>query len=349
MKVISKKIKSKVDFSKYFNQMLGLEDIPGEFISYKYEQIMRSCEDFVKIWEMILGTDIFKVYIQKKFQKGFLQIEEFIKNSNEELKKIKVFPKKSAPEKNIKEINETLLKLSQKYDEKELNAAYKEIKKSKTLEHLFVTYEKLKSLLKSANNDNPTLYINDKNYNVDFIIESAEDTQILSFSNIEFKSAFNFCPEKFIPLLTSTVMPGFRITYLEGENAYNQYISPDIDVESFCASFVEKIADLKKHIKGCRNAFSAIEKSIKLLEKNFPNYYKKFVTTKNPSVIFEDFLTDVADKNKNNLSISTELSKIIKEIKVLLQKTKSLNKDTEQLINFADSIIEKLNTSEESN
>jgi len=343
----SHKIKSKIDFTKYFNQMLGLEDVPGEFISQKYEDLVKICQDFIKIWKIVADSDLVNKKIKSEFQVAFAQIHGFIESANIELKSFIIEEETQQKTAEFKSsLEEKLFEMAGKYDNKKLNIAYKELKKSKLVEHILVTYERLKSILAEQKKrvgsiigclDDP------QNLQNTFITETDLDTKFLSFSNLDFKFMYSCFPD-FETDIDKLFLLALRISYMRGIDTYKIYISPDIDVEKFCETFLGKIDELKKTIHGCDAAFSAIKKSIKLLKNNFEEYYKKFVTSKNPGVIFEGFLADVAEQNKNNGKISRELGKIVKEIKNLLMKNKNVSKDAEKLWTFADSIIDKLNT-----
>ncbi len=88
---------------------------------------------------------------------------------------------------------------------------------------------------------------------------------------------------------------------------------PDIDIARFSELLVKCISFAKKEIPNCDDAFERIEKAVTLLQDNFGGYYRDFLKTENPSVIFTTFIEDVSKKQKkNNLRIIFQFKTIIK-------------------------------------
>ena len=81
----------------------------------------------------------------------------------------------------------------------------------------------------------------------------------------------------------------FNTTY----DIYQIITSPDIDISEFSDIIVDSIKQARKMIPRANKAFKKIEESVELLKDNFQNYYKDFITTKNPTIIIENFILDV--------------------------------------------------------
>ena len=57
---------------------------------------------------------------------------------------------------------------------------------------------------------------------------------------------------------------------------YEEYGKPDINMDNFVSAIEMAIKDLKKRIPRCEQAFKIIEDSSKMLETNYPTYYKEY-------------------------------------------------------------------------
>ena len=86
----------------------------------------------------------------------------------------------------------------------------------------------------------------------------------------------------------------------------------DVDIKGFSKILVDCISKAEKQIPGCKDAFRKIKSAVGLLEGNFDNYYKDFIKTENPGIIFQNFIEDVSQDQKNtNLKLISQFRKII--------------------------------------
>lgn len=121
-------------------------------------------------------------------------------------------------------------------------------------------------------------------------------------------------------------------------DVYQIITSPDIDISKFSDLIVESIKQAKKMIPRANKAFRKIEESVELLKDNFQNYYKDFVTTKNPTIIIENFILDVSKENSGDVDL--ELARQFKKIVMFYQK-KSQGKIKDPKVNKLFEMLNK--------
>lgn len=110
--------------------------------------------------------------------------------------------------------------------------------------------------------------------------------------------------------------------FVLGNELAEKMQKPDIDIKKFCNTVITILTAAEKEpgLRDCREAFDTIKESMDLLEKNFSEYYKRFINTdKNSTSIFVSFIKDVSEKNKDA------------KIRVVRQFTKILNHYVEQM------------------
>ena len=111
------------------------------------------------------------------------------------------------------------------------------------------------------------------------------------------------------------ILMWFHLLYKTVRNVYEIVTSPDIDVAQFVEVVVNGISKLESHpeLHRCKNAFRVLRESIGMFENNFSSYYKDFVKSKNPSIIIESFIIDVASQpdHVDNARLVRELRKIV--------------------------------------
>ena len=97
---------------------------------------------------------------------------------------------------------------------------------------------------------------------------------------------------------------------------------PDIDPDDFIKIVKVSIEKLKKQIPRCGKAFKKIEESISMLKDNFTNYYKDYITSNNPSIIIESFISDVSKESGNDIELAREFRSIINYYKKMVKQQK---------------------------
>ncbi len=126
----------------------------------------------------------------------------------------------------------------------------------------------------------------------------------------------------------------FKTTY----DIYEIVTSPDIDISKFSDIIIQSIQQAKKMIPRANRAFRKIEDSVELLKNNFQGYYKDFISTKNPTIILENFILDCSKENGDDVDI--ELARQFKKIVMFYQK-KSQGKIKDPRVNQLFDMLNK--------
>lgn len=343
-----KKNKDAAEFTKYFNQLIGLEDVPSDQIVYKFDGMMYECNTFIGVWKIFINDKMVSQIIKHDFPGVISDIEEFVKASEKTLAEL-TLPEKGASETKIfsGSLQDDLLRMTGKYDNKALNTAYRALKKSKLVESIIVTYERLTSALtehktQSGADKHCLDFSKAESCSSDFIKNKDLDAKYLGFSGLDFQHLYERYPEQ-EKYLDKLVLLCLQLSHEKGSKIYEYYMTPDINIDNFATSFLERIKDLKKIVKDCDEAFALISKSVTLLQTNFPKYYESFMNSKQqPGIIFESFLVDVAASAGNSLSIKSQIAKIITQVKNKMMQEGKLTKEAVSLAGYAETLLGSL-------
>ena len=76
---------------------------------------------------------------------------------------------------------------------------------------------------------------------------------------------------------------------------YKSLNIPEFEVSSIKEMVKQAIAEFKKQLRGCDEAFKQLLKSLDTFTDNFEQYYEQFqLNGKEPSILFVNFIDDVA-------------------------------------------------------
>jgi len=127
-----------------------------------------------------------------------------------------------------------------------------------------------------------------------------DDLVIFEFCKINFKHLFshilseNIPDKKELSDAKTYILLTFNMLYITTQDIYNIVSSPDVDIDKLSELIVQAIGAAKKQIPRCDKAFRLIENSVDLLKNGMSGYYKDFVASGNPTVIFENFINDLS-------------------------------------------------------
>lgn len=341
-KVVKKKIGDDT-ILHLFNQMTGTEDADPILIERKYDNMKFHLGKIVGAWSIFCQSGFAKD-MERELDKGLKDIQIFVDESQKLLdKELRIETNKIKTVFDNPLIDE-LYELGSKYNPKELNEAYRELKTSKLLQQIIITLDNIKTLLeddKTRFNRHFTCLDIPNALDNTFIVKTELDTKILGFSCLDFQFLYKVY-ENLVPQFDKLILFALRVTYVNALEVYKIFVSPDIDIEKFVKAFGEKMEGIKKVIPGCDKAFKTLNKSLNLLRENFDVYYKKFMTTNNPSIIFESFLADVQEKNKNDISVMVQFKKIVAYIRKNLPPNMRQNPTVEKLWSISEKLFEKV-------
>lgn len=135
-----------------------------------------------------------------------------------------------------------------------------------------------------------------------------EDFFLFDFAKINFKHLFTHILEENFPEpdelsgCKQYILVMCNMLYITTQDIYTIVTTPDVDIEKLSELIIKAISAAKKQVPRCDKAFRLIENSVDMLKSGMGTYYKDFVASGNPAVIFENFINDIS----NELHIDTQ-------------------------------------------
>lgn len=158
---------------------------------------------------------------------------------------------------------------------------------------------------------------------------------IFDFCKVNFKHIFghvlaeNIPDKKDLSDAKTYILLTFNMLYITTQDIYNIISSPDVDIDKLSELIIQAIGAAKKQIPRCDKAFRLIENSVDLLKNGMSGYYKDFVASGNPTVIFENFINDLSGDLHIDTQTMSQFKRIIfhfrKRAESLPQKNKNLD------------------------
>jgi hypothetical protein len=146
--------------------------------------------------------------------------------------------------------------------------------------------------------------------NSSFITKSDGDFLILfNFTTLDFKQMYY--SNHMTPEINKYILFVLHLIYKKCLEMVKEITSPDIDVDKFSELLVKNIDEIRTHIPRCDKAFDKIKSSVGMLKDNFGEYYKDFISSQNPGIIVENFVSDVAKGSKTDPETTRQFRSII--------------------------------------
>jgi hypothetical protein len=101
--------------------------------------------------------------------------------------------------------------------------------------------------------------------------------------------------------------------YTFSRELYAEISSPDVNIDEFAQIIIDNLGKISRipALSRCQDAFKKIRESIDMLKENFSGYYREFVTTKDSTVILQNFIIDVGSKTSTSPSLTKQFQTII--------------------------------------
>ncbi len=128
-----------------------------------------------------------------------------------------------------------------------------------------------------------------------------EELFLFEFSKINFKHLFthileeNFIEKEELADAKTYILIMCNMFYITTSDIYSIVTSPDVDIDKLSDLIITAITTAKKQVPRCDKAFRLIENSVDMLKNGMSSYYKDFVATGNPAIIFENFINDISN------------------------------------------------------
>ena len=171
------------------------------------------------------------------------------------------------------------------------------------------------------------------------------ELQIFPFSEVNFKLLFDVYLEELSKNKEENeeelrqskiyVLSMLNILLISTQDIYKLITTPDVDIDKISEVIINAINSAETAIPGCAKAFKMISKSFDMLKTNMTDYYKDFISTKDPTIIFQNFILDVSKGPAINTRLLFQFRKIINFYR---QQSSSRPKDPK-----LEAIFEKVN------
>lgn len=181
-------------------------------------------------------------------------------------------------------------------------------------------------------------YIDNNDNLSDTFIKSSKTHELIIFPFCSFDIKMVYTHAKVDESVSKYILIFLNMLYKTTYEIYEIITSPDIDISKFSDIIIQSIQQAKKMIPRAGRAFKKIEESVELLKNNFQNYYKDFISTKNPSIILENFILDCSKENSSDVDL--DLARQFKRIVMFYQK-KSQGKIKDPRINQLFEMLNK--------
>jgi hypothetical protein len=303
--IIPKKQKEDIkEINEMFEQITGSADADLEVIAPKIADVKNSLKTYCKALQ-ILETQMRKASIDDK-------------DINTDLKEIKdhytvickahhLFIKDENGVMTDKFVGDDTQNSYFSMTKPEVNELYKTLKND---QHV-VSCVKSSGYLKKRY----AKHLMDKDNISDSFVKNEPGVSLYPFPFSKFDIKQLWIQEKVSSLEKKLIITVLHKVLISGIKIYNVITSPDIDIKKYSGVLVDSIKGLKKQIPGCEAAFKLISNSVGMLENNFDNYYKDSIVAGNPGMIMENFVLDIAKKQKAGTNTVLQFSRIISELR----------------------------------
>jgi len=148
------------------------------------------------------------------------------------------------------------------------------------------------------------------------------------------------------------VLMFLHMMYNRTYEIYKIITSPDVDVDKFVEIVAKSIDEIKTKIPRCNEAFDKIKNATHLLKDNFGDYYKDFVESENPTIIMENFISDVAQSAEGSPQLIMQFKRIISFYRKNAEQHMQSNPQLKQvfsMVNSQMSVLENMGRDKKKN
>lgn len=328
-RVVVKQKTSSPELTDMFNQMVGTSMPDPSIIAPKYETLISCLETItVKIRQMFTCAQYLPAGIMDEFGDSIRELIEFCNQGESEIASVKIARKDSLLGNDLTLLNqdpslimEFITSLHKGYNPEELAEAYKSAKDLPLTNAIIIAVRDIRKIVEEYKSQTKSEHhcLELRSKLSDMFIKKHDDAHLplmpsitaLDFKQVWMHEAADYNVKK-------RFIYGLYIILSSGSEIVELIMSPDIDIDKFSEVLIENISKLKKQIPRCEKAFSRIAESVSMLKTNFSEYYKDFVTAKNPSIIVENFILDVAQNDSTDIDTMVQFRTIINYYKKLL-------------------------------
>ena len=303
-KITSKVVKSTIyneDVLGMFSNIIGGDgSVNFEIALPKYEKMKLHCDRFIKLLSAFASTRVMSMYeVQQS------SLDAYTNKLREEFDAVYTAP-------DVEPYRTSLTSMIENVPDdikQAFSIAFDNAKKCDLTKTIIVTCQNL--IIKKRFLENSES-LSDK-----FLVSST----CMSFAPLPGLSSFNFRTIYINPAMSyedrSFILMILHKMLSISHDLYEAVSAPDIDVRDFRRIVESSIGDVKKHIPRCDDAFNKILSSVDLLEGNFSEYYRDYISSNNPGIIMENFVIDVSKAPGSSPKLAGQFRKIISHYRKL--------------------------------
>lgn len=172
-----------------------------------------------------------------------------------------------------------------------------------------------------------------------------EEFFIFDFAKINFKHLFTHILEENFPEKDELdgckqyILVMCNMLYITTQDIYSIVTSPDVDIDKLSELIIKAITAAKKQVPRCDKAFRLIENSVDMLKNGMSTYYKDFVASGNPAIIFENFINDISSDLHIDTATLGQFRRIIFHFKKQADSMPKKNQKLDGVFSTLDKIM----------
>lgn len=173
-----------------------------------------------------------------------------------------------------------------------------------------------------------------------------EEFFVFDFAKINFKHLFthileeNFSEKDELSGCKQYILVMCNMLYITTQDIYSVVTTPDVDIDKLSELIIVAITAAKKQVPRCDKAFRLIENSVDMLKTGMSSYYKDFVASGNPAIIFENFINDISSDLNIDTQTLMQFKRIIFHFRKQADKMPKKNAKLEGVFSTLDKIME---------
>lgn len=173
-----------------------------------------------------------------------------------------------------------------------------------------------------------------------------EEYYVFDFAKINFKHLFTHILEENFPEpdeyngCKQYILVMCNMLFITTQDIYSIVTTPDVDIDKLSELIVKAIGAAKKQVPRCDKAFRLIENSVDMLKNGMSTYYKDFVASGNPAIIFENFINDISSDLNIDTQTLGQFKRIIFHFRKQANKMPTKNPKLEGVFGTLDKIME---------
>jgi hypothetical protein len=307
-KIIANDSRVNIDeLGSLYEKLLGLKDCDKEVIEPKIMRVFTILKRYYALLEMFINFSDLKEHLSYHsidYEEWFYQIKTFMKKIDE----IEYF----SVEKNYVDYDMTSLGSIHSMNESEINSYYKSISDSDVVKTIVISSNNLVEFKQKISNNDGSFILAEPGFNF----------CPLDFCDLDLKSIWSNIEDQG---LKKYMLSFIGYLYKLGEEMHRLMNNPNVDIGEFSDVLINSIVNMKSQLPRCGDAFRIIENSVKMMEDNFQKYYRDSIEAKNPSVMIESFMIDIA--TSKNIESNPNLNFQFKQIFNFLKRKSSNIKD----------------------